>query len=96
MYLEGTLSNKNFHPQKVKAKDKLFLSFFLFFLIFFFNAPHLFFLPTNKKLNLERQERKKEEAKWVGFIGLAYYQEGKKDIVVFRFFIEYSSLREFL
>jgi hypothetical protein len=28
------------------------------------------------------------------FVGLAYYQEGK-DIVVFRFIIEYSSLKGF-
>jgi hypothetical protein len=51
----------------------------------------LLYLPLEKK-TLEKKPRKKEEANWVGFIGLAY--QGKKDIV-FRFIIEYSTLRDF-
>jgi len=37
----------------------------------------LLYLPLEKKKTLEKKPRKKEEANWVGFIGLAYQrQEG--------------------
>jgi hypothetical protein len=56
------------------------------------HPPSSSLLTIRKKKTLEKKPRKKEEANWVGFIGLAY--QGKKDIV-FRFIIEYSTLRDF-